>query len=159
SHRSARTATLLATLAVVAAAPAAGQQARLLPASRPTPQAQAEAPTPREIAASAHASLLMIRALAADGDTGGIGTGFVVSSDGLFITNYHVIEEAARLQVSLLDGGSWEQVSLVSADPASDLALMQLPARGMRAMKLGSDTQMEVGDKIYVMGNPLGMGG
>ncbi|HEX6751561.1 MAG TPA: S1C family serine protease [Longimicrobium sp.] len=158
TRRSARTAALLATLAIAAAAPAAGQPPRTQLASRQA-QAQPAAPTPREIAAGAHASLLMIRALAADGDTVGLGTGFVISPDGLFITNYHVIEEAAKLQVSLLDGGSWEQVSLVSADPASDLALMQLPAHGLRAMKLGSDTQMEVGDKIYVMGNPLGMGG
>lgn len=149
SYRSARTATLLATL-VMAAAPAAGQ---------PRTQAPAQNPTPREIAANAHASLLMIRALGADGDTVGLGTGFVVSPDGLFITNYHVIQEAAKLQVSLLDGGSWDQVSLIAADPASDLALMQLPAHGLHALKLGSDAQMEVGDRVYVMGNPLGMSG
>ncbi|HSU13793.1 S1C family serine protease [Longimicrobium sp.] len=149
SQRSARTATLLATLVLVAA-PAAGQ---------PRAQAPAANPTPREIAANAHASLLMIRAIAADGDTVGLGTGFVVSPDGLFITNYHVIEEASRLQVSLLDGGSWQDVSLVSGDPTSDLALMQLPARGLRYLKLGTDNDLEVGDKVYVMGNPLGMSG
>ncbi|MBV9111084.1 MAG: trypsin-like peptidase domain-containing protein, partial [Gemmatimonadetes bacterium] len=148
-HGSARTATLLATL-VLAAAPAAAQ---------PRAQAPAPQPTPREIAASAHASLLMIRAIAANGDTVGLGTGFVISPDGLFITNYHVIEEAAKLEVSLLDGPSWTQVSVVSEDPASDLALMQLPAHDLHALKLGSDQQMEVGDKVYVMGNPLGMGG
>jgi S1-C subfamily serine protease len=148
----ARTATLLATLALVAAAPAAGQPRAQAPARQPLP-------TPREIAANAHASLLMVRALGARGDTVGLGTGFVVSPDGLFITNYHVIEEAARLQVSLLDGGTWTDVSLVAGDPASDLALMQLPARGLRHLTLGSDGGMEVGDKVYVMGNPLGMSG
>jgi S1-C subfamily serine protease len=150
SHSSARTATLLSTLAIVAAAPAAAQ---------PRAQAPTATPTPREIAASAHASLLIVRALAADGDTVGLGTGFVISPDGLFLTNYHVIEEAAQLRVSLLDGGNWSQVSLVSADPVHDLALLRLPAQGLHALKLGSDMQMEVGDKVYVMGNPLGMSG
>lgn len=150
SHSSARTATLLATVLTLAAAPAAGQ---------PLAQAQAQLPTPREIAASAHASLLMIRALDASGDTMGLGTGFLVSPDGMFITNYHVIEGAARLEVNLLEGGRWTEVSLVSANPENDLALMQIPARGLHALKLGSDATMEVGDKVYVMGNPLGMGG
>jgi S1-C subfamily serine protease len=152
SRRSIRTATLLATLI---AAPAAAQQ----PAARMQDAARA-AVTPREIAARAHAALLMIRALDADGDTIGLGTGFLVSADGRFVTNYHVIQEAARLSVKLLEGGEYRDVSLVAADPASDLALMQIPGvSGLPAMRMGSDTQMEVGDRVFVMGNPLGMGG
>jgi S1-C subfamily serine protease len=145
-----RTATYFATLATLAAAPAAAQPS----APDPAPSA-----TPRQIAAAAHSALLMIHALSETGDTLGIGTGFVVSSDGLFVTNYHVIEEAQTLSVSLLDGGKYTQVSLVAADPASDLALMKVEARGLRPLRVGNDTRMEVGDKIYVMGNPLGMGG
>ena len=152
SRRSIRTATLLATLV---AASAAAQQ----PAPRAADAAQA-AVTPRQIAARAHAALLMIRALGADGDTIGLGTGFLVSADGKFVTNYHVIQEAARLSVKLLDGAEYRDVSLVAADPASDLALMQIPGvSGLPAMRMGSDMQMEVGDRVFVMGNPLGMGG
>jgi len=151
SHAALRTATLLATLAVVPAVPAAAQQ--LQNASAPA------AVTPRQIAANAHAALLMVHALSTRGDTLGMGTGFVVSSDGLFVTNYHVIEEADRLVVSLLDGGRYDQVQVVATDPASDLALMRMPAAGLRPLKMGSDTRMEVGDKVYVMGNPLGMSG
>ncbi|MFL5382743.1 MAG: S1C family serine protease [Longimicrobiaceae bacterium] len=148
--RSIRTSTLLLTLAL-AAAPAAAQQNASLPAATPTP---------RQIAARAHAALLMIRALGENGDTLGLGTGFVVSPDGRFVTNYHVIQEAARLSVKLLDGAEYHDVSLVAADPASDLALMQIPgASGLAALPMGSDLQMEVGDRVFVMGNPLGMGG
>jgi len=147
-------ATLLATLAVLAAAPAASQQPTATPST-----AQA-APTPRAIAARAHAALLMIRALGADGDTLGLGTGFLVSPDGRFVTNYHVIQEAAKLSVKLLDGAEYHDVSLVAADPASDLALMQIPGvSGLPALRLGSDAQVEMGDRVFVMGNPLGMGG
>lgn len=150
SHAALRAATLLATLAVVPAVPAAAQQLQ---------NASASAVTPRQIAANAHAALLMVHALGSRGDTLGMGTGFVVSSDGLFVTNYHVIEEAERLTVSLLDGGRYDQVQVVATDPASDLALLRMPATGLRPLKMGSDTRMEVGDKVYVMGNPLGMSG
>lgn len=149
SRRSIRTATLLFTFAT-AAAPAAAQLS----------SAPSTAPTPRQIAASAHAALLMIRVLGADGDTLGLGTGFLVSADGKFVTSYHVIQDAARLSVKLLDGAEFRNVSLVAADPASDLALMQIPGvSGLPAMTMGSDAQMEMGDRVFVMGNPLGMGG
>jgi S1-C subfamily serine protease len=149
STRHVRTATLLA-FALMPAVPAAAQQ----------PRAALAAVTPRQIAADAHAALLMVHAMSADGDTLGIGSGFVVSADGMFVTNYHVIEEAERLSVSLLDGGKYDQVQLVAADPASDLALMKIPGvTSLRPLRMGSDLRMEVGDKVYVMGNPLGMGG
>src|SRR4051794_34744107 len=157
-----RTATLLATAAVLATATSAAQQTpSTAPTSAAAPSAAAQgAVTPRQIAARAHAALLMIRALDANGDTLGLGTGFLVSADGKFVTNYHVIQEAARLSVKLLDGGEYRDVSLVAADPASDLALMQIPgASALPAMRMGSDAQMEVGDRVFVMGNPLGMGG
>ncbi|HET7231591.1 MAG TPA: serine protease [Longimicrobium sp.] len=150
THAALRTATLLAAFAITPAVPAAAQQ---------SPAASPATVTPRQIAASAHAALLMVHAMSERGDTLGIGTGFVVSADGMFITNYHVIEEAEKLVVSLLDGGKYEQVQLIAADPASDLALMKIPATGLRPLRLGSDTRMEVGDKVYVMGNPLGMSG
>jgi hypothetical protein len=154
SHRPSRTATLLASL-VIAVAPAAAQQNRTTPA----PPAAA-AVTPRQIAANAHAALLMIRALDPHGDTLGLGTGFLVSPDGRFVTNYHVIQEAAQLVVKVLDGPEYRDVQLVAADPASDLALMQIPgARDLPSLRMGSDAQMEVGDRVFVMGNPLGMTG
>lgn len=151
SHAALRTATLLAALAIAPAVPAAAQQ----PPAAATPAAL----TPRQIAANAHAATLMVHALSAHGDTLGIGTGFLVSADGMFVTNYHVIEEAEQLVVSLLDGGKFDQVQLIMADPSSDLALMKLPATGLHPLPVGSDLRMEVGDKVYVMGNPLGMSG
>src|SRR4051794_34328442 len=118
--RSVPSTTLLATLAVLVAAPVAAQMRR---DPAPVPAAPA-LPTPRQIAADAHAALLVIRALGEKGDTIGLGTGFMISPDGLFITNYHVIQEAARLRVKVLDGPEYEGVSLVAGDPASDLAVM-----------------------------------
>ena len=148
-----RTATLLSTLSTLAVAPAAAQQ---FVSTRTAPQTV----TPRQIAANAHAALLVVRALGEDGDTLGLGTGFLVGDDGLFITNYHVIQEAAKLKVKPLDAPEVTDVSLIAVDPASDLALMRIaPPQGMKPLKLGSDLQMEVGDRVFVMGNPLGMSG
>jgi len=144
-----RTASLLAAFSIAPAVSAAAQQSQAAP----------PAVAPRQIAATAHAATLMVHAMSARGDTLGIGTGFVVSADGMFVTNYHVIEEAERLQVTLLDGGRYDQVQLIAADPASDLALMKVPAHDLRPLRIGSDLRMEVGDKVYVMGNPLGMSG
>lgn len=152
SHTSARAATALATFLALSAAPAAAQRA-------PVRTVANTSVSPRQIAANAHAALLMIRALGDHGDTIGLGTGFVVSSDGLFVTNYHVIQDASRLRVKLLDGGEYQDVQLVAADPAYDLAIMRIPAQGLHPLRVGRDVQAEVGDRVFVMGNPLGMTG
>jgi S1-C subfamily serine protease len=142
NRTSIRTAALAAALATAVAAPAAAQ-----------------ARTPREIAANARPSLLVVRALGADGDTVGLGTGFVISPDGMFVTNYHVIEEASKLAVESLDGLRFDRVSLVNADPVHDVAVLKVTGHNMHALRLGQDGLAEIGDRVYVMGNPLGMEG
>lgn len=115
--------------------------------------------TPREIAARAQKSLLVVRSVDADGDTIGSGTGFIVASDGTFVTNYHVVEGASRLRVEFLDGRSFTNVSFVTADARRDLAVLKLPGSGYSALRLGRDSAAVIGDRVYVMGNPLGMAG
>ena len=115
--------------------------------------------TPREIAARAQRSLLVVRSVDADGDTLGSGTGFIVSSDGTFVTNYHVVEGASRLRVEFLDGRSFTNVSFVTADARRDLAVLKIPGTGHPALRLGRDSAAVIGDRVYVMGNPLGMAG
>ncbi|HEX5724063.1 MAG TPA: S1C family serine protease, partial [Longimicrobiaceae bacterium] len=129
----------------LAAAPAAGQ----------APEA---ARAPRDIAAGAHAALLVIYALTAAGDTLGTGTGFAVSHDGLFVTNLHVIEVAERLRVESLEGHAYGRVSLVATDAPHDLAVLRVEGT-LRPLALGRDDDAQVGDAVFVMGNPLGMNG
>lgn len=116
-------------------------------------------PPARQIAAQAQASVLVVTALGARGDTVGTGTGFVVREDGVFVTNYHVVEEAAALQVETLDGVALGEVFLLAADAPRDLAILQASGAAVRALPLGRDAEAEVGDRVYVMGNPLGMNG
>lgn len=119
----------------------------------------AQALSPREIAANAQAAVLVIKALDADGDTAGVGTGFVVREDGAFVTNFHVVQHAASLHVETLDGRVFRDVSVLAFDAPSDLAVLRVEGRGMRALPLGSDADAQVGDRVFVMGNPLGMTG
>lgn len=112
---------------------------------------------PRDIAARAAPAVVGITALDAGGKPLGQGTGFAVSADGVLVTNFHVIERATSLRVELASGAATGEVMLVGADPLHDVAVLQVEARTPRFLALGRDALMEVGDRVYVMGNPLGM--
>jgi serine protease Do len=114
---------------------------------------------PREIAARAQASLLVVRAIGARGDTLGEGSGFLVGTQGTFVTNYHIVEPAARVEVERLDGATTRAVLLVSADPVRDIAILRAPEIRAAALPLGDDERAVIGDRVYVMGNPMGMSG
>jgi S1-C subfamily serine protease len=101
----------------------------------------------------------VIHALGARGDTVGTGTGFVVGDDGLFVTNYHVVQVADSLAVETLEGKRFAEVGLVAADPEHDLALLRVEKAALTPLRLGSDAEAAVGDPVFVMGNPMGMYG
>lgn len=112
---------------------------------------------PREIAARAAPAVVGITALDAAGKPVAQGTGFAVSAEGVLVTNFHVIERATTLRVELADGAATGEVMLLGADPAHDVAVLQVAARTPRFLALGREALLEVGDRVYVMGNPLGM--
>lgn len=118
--------------------------------------AQAQNPTPREIAAAARQATVQIRALDARGGVEGFGSGFFVSADGVIVTNFHVIENAHALQVETFDGQVYDSVYYVTSDPARDVAILKVPVHGAVTLRLGSDTAAVVGAEVYAMGHPLG---
>jgi serine protease Do len=124
-----------------------------------TAQSADEGLQPREIAARAQASLLVVRAIGARGDTLGEGTGFMVGPEGTFVTNYHIVEPAASVEVERLNGTPTRRVLLVSADPYRDLAVLRAPDLTAGLLPLGDDGKAVIGDRVYVMGNPMGMSG
>ncbi len=88
----------------------------------------------------------------------GVGSGFIVSAEGLVLTNQHVIRGSDSLKVTLADG---DEVSaeVVGSDPSIDVALLQLPTdREWPFVELGSSATVEVGDWVVAVGNPLGLG-
>ena len=83
------------------------------------------------------------------------GSGFIVSEDGYLVTNNHVIENAASISVLLHDGTSYPAV-LVGTDPLSDLAVLKIDANGLSYLVWGDSEDLQVGDQVVAIGNPLG---
>lgn len=98
-------------------------------------------------------SVVFIRAATGQGISR--GTGVVMSADGYIITNAHVIEGSFRADVVLEDGGQYEAL-LVGSDAATDLAVLKIDAQGLTPAEFGDSDQMEVGDVVVAIGNPMG---
>jgi S1-C subfamily serine protease len=94
----------------------------------------------------------------------GTGSGVIVSSDGIVVTNNHVVagrqlrngtEVLPRIQVRLYDGQKVE-AKILGTDPRSDLAVLKIDAKNMKPIELGSSSTLEVGEWVMAVGNPLG---
>ena len=87
-----------------------------------------------------------------------LGSGFIIQSDGLIITNNHVIEDADQIEVLLADGTVLE-AEVIGRDPQGDLALIKVEAdRPLPTLKWGNSDNMRVGDWAVAIGNPFGIG-
>jgi len=86
-----------------------------------------------------------------------LGSGVIVSQDGLILTNNHVIASADAIEVALADGRKLS-ATLVGADPESDLALLQVDAKNLPSITFASSDKLEVGDVVLAIGNPFGVG-
>ena len=89
--------------------------------------------------------------------TQGQGSGVIIDSEsGYVVTNHHVIENADQIRVHLDDGRSFE-AKVVGADPEADVAVIQIPAQGLRAINIGDSDSLRVGDFVVAIGNPFGL--
>ncbi len=84
------------------------------------------------------------------------GSGIIMSEDGYIITNEHVVEGGAMLEVVLHDGSSYPAV-LVGADVATDLAVLKIDASGLVAAEFGDSDDIRIGETVVTMGNPGGL--
>jgi len=87
----------------------------------------------------------------------GLGSGVIVSANGYILTNFHVIEAADDIQVSLNDGHTYK-ARVVGSDPESDLAILQIKADKLPAITFGQIESLRVGDVVLAIGNPFGVG-
>ena len=86
----------------------------------------------------------------------GSGSGFIIDRDGFILTNYHVIEDADRITVTLTDGRTL-RAEVVGVDPAIDVALLRVVgAAGLPEAPLGNSDALRVGEWVCAIGNPLG---
>jgi S1-C subfamily serine protease len=85
----------------------------------------------------------------------GTGSGFVFSSDGLILTNAHVIENSVLLKVSLLDGNEFTG-DIIGRDKDADIAIIKIFGSGYTPVRLGSSGDLKIGQLVIAIGNPLG---
>lgn len=86
----------------------------------------------------------------------GVGSGFILSSDGLIMTNAHVIEGADEVIVTLTDKREFK-AKLIGADKRSDVALVKIEASGLPAVKVGDVSRLRVGEWVMAIGSPFGL--
>ncbi len=87
----------------------------------------------------------------------GAGSGVIISKDGYIVTNYHVIEGASNITVTLRDKTEYTNVKVVGTYSAGDIALLKIsPKKSLTAATIGDSSKITVGDYAVVIGNPLG---
>jgi serine protease Do len=86
-----------------------------------------------------------------------LGSGFFTSKDGYIVTNNHVIEGAESIKVKL-DNGTTHKAKLIGTDRETDLALLKIDTKDITVLKSGNSDEMDIGDPVIAIGNPLGVG-
>lgn len=88
----------------------------------------------------------------------GTGSGFVWDKDGRIVTNYHVIEDASRVEVTLADHSAWKGI-VVGVAPDKDIAVLQVsaPPDKLKPIAVGESSNIRVGQKVFAIGNPFGL--
>ena len=87
-------------------------------------------------------------------DRRGGGSGFIISEDGLIVTNHHVIENADQVVVRLADRREFE-AEIVGSDPEADVALLRIPAEGLPTLEFGDSRDLRVGEWVIGIGSPF----
>lgn len=83
------------------------------------------------------------------------GSGFVITEDGYILTNYHIIEDADSIQVSFVDGTTYD-ATLVGGESENDIAVLKIDATGLTPVIIGDSDNVKVGEQVVAIGNPLG---
>ena len=83
------------------------------------------------------------------------GSGFVISTDGYILTNYHVINGATSIKVAFVDGKTYD-AKLVGGEESNDIAVLKVDVSDLPAVKLGDSDNLVVGEQVSTIGNPLG---
>jgi serine protease Do len=86
----------------------------------------------------------------------GMGSGFIISSDGLVLTNAHVVREAKDVTVKLSDRREFT-AKVIGLDTSTDIAVLRIDAKGLPVVRLGDPKELEVGDPVLAIGAPYGL--
>jgi S1-C subfamily serine protease len=90
----------------------------------------------------------------------GVGTGFVIGSDGVIVTNYHVVEGAQRITViTQAPNAQRYSARVIGGDPTADLAVLQIRASGLPTVALGDSSKLQLGQQVVAIGYALALAG
>jgi len=109
------------------------------------------------IAKDARGAVVSIIMSGKDGSPIAQGSGFLISKDGLILTNYHVIESGSSATVKLPDGAFFAVDGLLAFDKARDVAIIKAHGEDFRTLTLGNSDQLQVGEEVVAIGNPLSL--
>ncbi len=87
-----------------------------------------------------------------------LGSGVIVTDDGYILTNNHVVQGADEIRVLLSDNRTQFEARLVGTDPHTDIAVLKIEAKGLKAIPLTDSDKLDVGDAVVAIGNPFGLG-
>src|SRR5436190_4392203 len=130
---------------------------------RKDPPAAAAQPTDEQtasvvqLAEQARKSVVVVTVTGRDGRQQGLGSGFVVSPDGLIATNLHVIGEGRPIVVQMADGKKFEVTEVHAFDRPLDLALIRVKAENLPVLPLGDSDSLKQGQPVVAIGNPHGL--
>src|SRR6201993_5112723 len=88
----------------------------------------------------------------------GQGSGFIIDKEGHILTNYHVIADARQVEVTMHNRKKYK-ATVIGTHPAHDLAVIQISAQSLTPAVLGDSRNLQVGQKVYAIGNPFGLAG
>ena len=118
---------------------------------------------PAEVYASTVNSVVSINTTSTSGtnifgqavETASSGSGFIISQDGYIVTNYHVVKGATSVKVTLYNGDTYD-ATVIGGDSDYDVAVIKIDATGLSPVTLGNSKDVNVGDTVLAIGNPLG---
>lgn len=132
-----------------------------LPQGDPDPEAELtlsqdsqQVLTPQEIYQSVLPSVVCVQARR--GQVYNVGSGVIASADGYIITNYHILQGGTDISVMLLSNQLTYDAVLVGCDEELDLAVLKVEAPNLTPARLADSDQLQVGDQVYAIGNPMG---
>lgn len=121
----------------------------------PVERTRGKALTAQEVYRLVNPAVVVVMADLGDGSAS-VGTGVIFSRDGYLLTNYHVVEGGLECTVAL-DSGRGYEAKYVAGDADSDLAVLKVEGQDLPAAVFGDSDLLTVGDRVYAIGNPLGV--
>ncbi|MEX0676571.1 MAG: transglutaminase family protein [Pirellulales bacterium] len=120
-------------------------------------QAAPAHPSIEELTERVRKSVVVITSAGRDGRREGMGSGFVVSADGLVATNFHVIGQGRDIGVELADGRRIDVTEIHASELALDLAVLRIDAKDLPPLELGDSDEVKQGQSVIALGNPQGL--